>query len=695
MVDTAEPDYAAAPSMGPAEHLLAPLCAGWRGMIKRAVKAKAPFQEDADECMAFLCESHDFLWQYGHRFGFNSESDKEIRPPDFQMTINKTHEFRAVVGPVLYARNPVRTCTPRVPFVVPQELAVDQNLAMQMDQLNQMAMGTPQIVENPQFMAMYQQVQAAYQQQMAAWQQQAMTAQQQSVRDKTGADLLARVLNYTPNELDLSGNAKDGIDEALIKGRGVWFVEYHTPPGSTRRMPGSFYYTVDHLLIDPDAESLKNAKWIALRCVHPYWEIERDYELPRDSLKPYCTLESGRSQGEREGDRDAVHKRANGQTNDLLVYWKIWSKMGMGGRMTDVPEAYKEPLERFGDYCYLVVAEGCPFLLNVPDELLNTEPLPDEDRDATLQAQVTWPIEAWRDHGRWPCVVLDFYHKPRSAWPYSPMQPGIGYLKFMVWGMSFLATHIKTSLRTLIAMDKTIDPETEDDILHGPDFTRFKVAAQNRGLKDLVAFIEHPQVNKDAWTILAAAGDFFDKATGLTELAYGMTDKQMRSSQEAGVKAQQLSIRPDYMASQTEQAMSELARLEAFAARKLAAEEIGIADIVPGAEQWWDTLVKTDDLDYAAREFDVRIEAGSARRPNRERDTDNMNQIMPVLMPVYTQYAAATGNYQPLNNLVSQLFTVLEKDPAGLMLPDIPMMPPPQQGGEEGSGQEQEQEQPA
>lgn len=670
----------------PTDHMLSPLCEGWRGKIKRAREHKEPFDRIAEECMAFLCDSHEFLWDPKSKFRLKQEDGEEFKPPSFQMTVNKAHELRALFGPVLYSRNPVRTVTPREPFSVPQELMIDPNLVMQISQLDQAAAMNPLVAQDPMFVMQYQQLQMTLQQQQMAFQAQQMQAQQTLSQDKVRADLLQRVLNYTPNELDLAGNASKAIDEALIKGGGVMWTEMYEPPGSQRRLPGSFYDTIDNLLADPDAEEWKDCKWVARRCQEPYWEVERDRGLPADSLKKYATMESGRSQGERAGDSDANNKRANQKTNDTLTYWKIYSKMGMGGRMAaDMPDDLREKLEGFGDFCYLEICEGgCPYPLNMPDEKI------DVATDEDLDAMVRWPLESWRDD-RWPFEMIEFYRKPRYLWPISPLAPGLGELKFINWCMSYLAGRVKSSCRTFIAMAKAAAQEIEDSIVHGPDFTIFKIAASDGPLTNVVDFLNQPEVNKDVWSVLSAVMEMFDKRVGLTELVYGMSSRQMRSASEANVKAESISVRPDYMAGKVEQAMSELARREAFALRQLDGAEV--SEIVGGpiGAQWWDLLVKTDDMDTAAREFDVRVEAGSARRPNRERDVDNMSQVLPVLLPIYQQYAAVTGNYQPFNALTSQWFSVIQKDATGLMLPDVQMMPQPMPGQE---GGEQEGEQP-
>ena len=67
-----------------------------------------------------------------------------------------------------------------------------------------------------------------------------------------------------------------GIDEALIKGRGCLSCGTWTPPGSDTTYVGSFFDTVDFLFIDPDAEAIENAWWIARKICQPVLGRPRD-----------------------------------------------------------------------------------------------------------------------------------------------------------------------------------------------------------------------------------------------------------------------------------------------------------------------------------------------------------------------------------------------------------------------------------
>jgi hypothetical protein len=228
----------------------------------------------------------------------------------------------------------------------------------------------------------------------------------------------------------------------LLKGRGCLWTELTPRPAPRSASSTSQFDTVDNLFIDPDAPSLEKATWIARRCVHPVWQVERQYGLKPGTLKG--NMESQAIQAEIAVSDDAQFDRKRGLTNDLIVYWKIYSKMGIGGRLTGLNRRFRGPLEMFGDYCYLVVAKDVPFLLNLPPELMNGRVRPGPEVASEVLDRVAWPTPFWA-HGGWPVSCLDFHKVPNCPWPMAHLRAGIGELKFLNWAMSFLAGKIRNT----------------------------------------------------------------------------------------------------------------------------------------------------------------------------------------------------------------------------------------------------------
>lgn len=635
---------------GELEHPLLPVVGQWLEKIQAAIQFKGTrFQRDADEGMKFFVGPYE--WLYGantrrtdrhFRQTFDDEDDSEIPPPKFQMTVNKVSELVQLFGPVLYHKNPTRQVNPReVPLPDADLLAAfggDPGMQMYLQQ-------------------MYQQGTAA------------------RAVDKVRANLLQHYLNYTPTALDLKTESRNAIEEALIKGMGcLWTEVYQSPAGG--KMVGSFYDSVDNLVIDPDMPSLRSAKWIARRHLEPVWEVERKFGYPPDYLKGH--MESLGRQAEVATHPDGRYQRATGQTNDLIVYWEIWSKTGLGGRLAGVADWVREPLEAFGDYCYLVVAPGVPHPLNVPPQMWDLEAT---QATQLIARQVQWQTPFWADDA-WPFVPLAFHWVPNDPWPMSHLAPGMGELKFLNWVYSYIAGKIRISCRDLVAVLEEAAPEISEAIVRGSDYELLKIkGSHGKTIDQIVQFLQHPPFNGDIWKVTEAIAEQFDKRVGLSELMYGMASRQDRSATESQMKRDQMSVRPDEMANKVEDMMSLVARQEAIAIRfHLTGQDVGPV-MGPVGAGLWDRFVTPSDPAELLYQLEYRIEAGSVKKPNRDRDLSNVQALAQMLMPFYQQLAAQ-GLPGPFNTLLEMQCKAIDAKSDGLLVPQMPppQAPPPGQG---------------
>lgn len=655
------------------DHPLRPVIQQWRDKIKLAAEWKwKKFGEDAAEAARFYNGPHDFLYNHklGQSRGFVVDEDT-VTSPSFGMTVNKTAELVQLFGPILYHKNPIRQVNARKIPEIPQSLVMSQvNAQVQQAGLDA---ADPMIAQQMQQQAMYM-AQMLY----SNSQQQTMSIREM---DKARAEVLSFYLNYTPNALDLKTEARQAIDEALIKGMGCLWTELYRPEGLGITMVGSFYDTVDNLLIDPDAESLRDAKWIARRCIHPIWQVEQDYRLPQGTLRG--NMESLNRYAENMSDEDADYNRKTGHSNDLLVYWKIFSKMGIGGRLHGVPKPLRESLEVFGNFCYLVICDELPYPLNLPPQATETPGAP-------VDEAIQWPTPFWAD-GTWPFTPIAFHWLPRSPWPMGHLKPAMGELKFLDWVYSFIASKIRISCRDFLAVQKAASAELKELILSGKDYTLIEIEKQHGNtIGDVVQFLQHPQFNGSIWEVVQAVERNFAQRTGLSELMYGQTSHQYRSATEAETKRSQLNIRPDDMASLVEEAMTEVARKEALAAR-WHLKPSDVAPVMgPIGSQLWQQLVESSDPAEVLYQLEYRIEAGSARKPNKDRDAANIQQAMQILFQPFYNYGTMTGDMNPLNKLITDWARSIDMDPEGYMLqpPPPPPMPaemPPEGGGPESS----------
>lgn len=640
--------------------ILKSIAQGWLKKIELSLKHKRPFTEDAAESMQFFDGPHNWFWrdQYSKGdYGYN----RAISPPGFRMTVNRVFEAVKLFASVIYHRNPVRSVSPtRFPFVPPDAVGI-----------------------NPQDQMAMQQYQMAAQQTVDL-----------DTRRQVVADLVQRYLNYTPNELDLKTHSRRVVDEGIIKGMGVWWTELVTDPGTGVNMIGSFADSVDNFTMDPDATEIEDILWCARKCVHPLSVVAAKYGVSEDDLRKNLEGKTARTteeQGSLTWSADGgPHSKRTGKTNDLVTYWKVYSKTGFGDRLKDSPKEQRGVFESLGDNCYLVVAEGIPYPLNVPPQLMQQTMAADPMQPAEDQGiftAVQWPIPFWAEAGGWPFVPLMFHRKPGYIWPISHIKPGIAELRFINWAMSFLAQRVATSCETLIGVSKAADQDIKDQILAQSE-GGFKIIELSemlgRSVQDVVSVFQLPNVTGEIWSVIQAVTEMFDKRVGLTELAYGMTKSQMRSATEAQVRAEQISVRPDDMAEVLENAMSLLARREAMAARWLLRGQDVAPILGPVGAVAWEQHVASLEPGEVAREFEFRVEAGSARKPNKATRQEQMQMALQTLGPVLQQMIPM-GIVDPFNALISDWADSLDIDAEPYLVPPPPPPPPPQipqaQGG--------------
>lgn len=644
------------------DSLLAPIVSAWLKKIQLAWDFKQDeFGRDAETCMQFFDGPYDFMYglrrgNNGNGFTFTGNADDFPRPT-FAMTVNKVAEMVQLFGPTLYARNPVRKVNPRTVPEIPA--------------------GAFAPFDPNQFGMLFQQLNDINEKQRAV--------------DEARSTMLEQYLNFTPDALNLKDHSRRAIDEALIKGMGVLWTRPFVSPSTGKKFIGSFYDTVDNLVIDPDMETIDEAGWIAKRCVDPVWQVERDFGLMPGTLSGH--LESYNQQGNISAEGSVMdYKRKQGKTNDLLVYWKIYSKVGVGGRLSGVAQEMMEPLEGYGDYAYLAVCDKVDYPLNIPPDIQNTAD------DNEIRKRLEWDTPFWANDS-WPFTPIVFHERPRRVWPMSHLKPGLGELKFINWVYSFVASKIRVSCRDFLALKKSLGEEIKSTILHGNDYELLEIDETHGTVGEVVQFLQHPNFNSDIWRVLEAVERNFEKRVGLTELVYGETAASYRSASEAQVKSDQTRIRPDDMANKVEDAMTDVAKKEALASRWHITGRDVVNVLGKPMAFLWDQLVVSSDPSDICHNLEYRIAAGSTRKPNRQREADNMSQAMQNLFPNLWSYASGTGDYTAVNALLQDWAKSLDLDITKYLIQPPPppppgsQPPPEQQGGEQQQTQGQEVQQ--
>ena len=589
-----------------ASEFLRPLVNGWINKIESATSSKdrLKWKESADECKLFYSNSAQAMWDpsYSKKFW------KGIKLPRFRVTINKAFEFVAINMPGLLWDVPHRTVQSR-----------RQSLPMEL------------IGQDPQMLQMMQQ------------------AQQE---DEVISALMGSWLNYTPGEQPgggLTGHSEKATLDTLITGRGVLAPRPYQMPGSGRTLTGSFRVNPYDIFTDPDFDTLDECSWMAIKHIDIDRDVEERFELPKGSLKGKATLESSWTGGE-EGTGGGAHKIA-GKTNDLVVWYEIFSKAGVGIRNTNMEATIRDHLDSVvGQHAYIAVCADVPYPLNMPSEKIRKSATDDEVKDA-----FKWPVPFWADD-RWPVEFNEFYLDTDSAYPVPPLAPGLGELKLLNFLFSWFANRTWSSSRDFWAVSHPYLEHYKEYILGGDDQSIIPTPIGIKSPKEAVEILTQPESRQDMTQLISFVLDLFEKRVGMTPGMYGQNEggTQNRTAEETIAKKQALNIRPEHMQKRTVDWQSRVAASEAFVARWFVGPEDVEAFMGPVGAMLWQQYVQSTDIELVVRQFDYTISAASIRRPDRDRDIGNYQQVMSQFAPVLAQYGAESGNYEPWNGMVSR-----------------------------------------
>ena len=683
------------------QNLLKPLCTAWLAKIRMAEQKKyKEFGQYADQCMAFFSGAVGFMYEPE----FQRKYFAGTLSPKFKITLNRAFELVALFGPLLYNRNPDRRVTPHKwpafdPRLVAADMGVDLDVLAERAQAAQQAIEQawqqarqngvdPNTVSPPteamQVVRQYEQI-SQYIEQLG----------QADTLERLQRDALCQVVEqyqaYTPYEQPGGGleqAAEDAITEALIKGRGLLVPRTYQMPGSKMRLTGCFFKSVDDLLIDPDARSAEfgEAWWVALRYREPHFIAERRFKLAPGALKNRGESEpSAEAMGGVQGNPRRNELMDEGETYDLCTYYDIYSIAGVGTKLTGTPQPLQASLDRVvGDFARIVVCEGVPWPLNAPGSKV-LEAGADE-----VAKMFSWPVPYWKDR-RWPFAKLDFYPEPNHAWPVSPLRPGLGELICLNVIMSHLVQRSWDSSITLIAVLKRAQKELESALKGGDSFQLVPISEANKNINEVIQYIQKPEVNFDAWRIIEHLSSMFDKRVGMSDLMYGTQDSGIsRTAEDVKVRQEKISVRPDHMSKKVETWLSDVSRLEMICAHQSQISADSVRPILGtvGARLWQNRFLNTPHEEIL-REVICRIEVGSARKPNRQKDAANLKELYQSLSQTALQYAQRTGRFSLMNALNRQLGEALEQDMGEFMFDDIE--PPQEDQGQQQLGQEKAQ----
>lgn len=612
-------------------HPMRSITTAWLAKIELALKVRdEQFGQYAEEALNFFDGQHDWMWkeQASKTGGFLDKEGGSL--PTFRIQVNKLFEAVAYFGPALYAQNPnalVESILP--PEVPPEALGIDPN--------------------DPYGMQEYM-----------------MIAQQEALKlasKRACASVKTNYLNWLQRETDKKTESRRAITEALVAGVGYLETVIHQPPSGKIVMPRSRYLSWNDVVYDPDASYFEDVQWMAIRRCGPVNKVEERFGYERGALKGQ--YQSYASQPSPKAKKEGKQYRG-GKSFDQLEYWEVFSKNGFGDLLFDdatIPRAHQFDYSVLGPYCYIACARNIPQPLNVPGMVLESG---DEE---DLLSRIQWPIPFWYDDGGWPVSRLGFYEKPNCIWPISLFKPAIGELRFVNWCLSFLADKVAATCGTYVGILKEAGVEIQRQIAgkHAP-FSVIEIAtALGKPLDQIVSFLQAPNFSIDIWKMVAEVMVLIDKRTGLTELMYGLQATQDRSATATNIKQGNNSIRPDDMASRVEDWLSEVEIREMQAARWFCeAKDIEPVCGTLGALVW-QNYVMPAEIEDTVLAFDYRIEAGSARKPNKANKAEQLISLGQYMLPVMQEMALA-GMVDPWNAYIADIAETMDIDPSGYLL---------------------------
>lgn len=665
------------------------ICSGWLSKLELAKEGKdSDFGKHARDAMKFYKGPYDFLYDEVYANNSLSLVVEGFHAPAFRVSINKVAELVQLFLPSLYHRNPVYVIKPKFLHFDQQTLVnlMPPEIQMQAQQMAAMTGMPPPnpadiLNKDPQQISMLQ----------------------------ISAEMLQFYLNQSVRESDLKTQVRHALTESLIKGRGlVWTELIRSPHGI---QVASLYDSVDHLLLDPDAERMQDCKWIARFRRQSARDVEAKFRLPDGSLQGKDQSSDQKAKRRLISDEEANSKSAKGKTYDVVEYWEIYSRMGIGGELSGaVTDEQRLALKAFGQYVYLAICDGVPYPLNLPPRLLES------GTETEIYTNIQWHTPFYEDFSHpWPFIHFDFHDIPRSVWPMAHIRPAMGELKAMQWLMSFIVSKIRNISRDFVVVDKGIEEDLKNKILYGPDLTMLEVGIRgNRTIADIIQFVKHEQINPSVFDVYAALERNFERRTGLTELGFGgPLSKQMRSATEANLRNENMNVRPDDMANRVEDAMSQVGKNHAIAARvHMQAADIAPIfgeSIDPGGMQFetgmrseiygpltqtWLSMLGNQDISAIISEFNYTVEAGSARKPNKVAEMEKATEALQVIMPIASQHYQQWGDPSVLNFILQRWYRANDVDPQeSAYFPDMQqqlmMMQQQMQAGPPPEGEEQ------
>lgn len=481
--------------------------------------------------------------------------------------------------------------------------------------------------------------------------------------------LIQTYLNEVVKENSFFRNARSCINHALSHGLGVMWFGVHPDKGG---VVTAIADSPRNLLIDPDAKTEDQIKWIGRKRQRPRYALVQELPSKREAIFNLPGM-SKRS--------DVDYNGNGGHGAELIEYYEIYSTVGIHHYRGGV------------DYSSL---KGQTKFRDIPKKYIVTE-------NGIILDESDWEVPYHLD-GSWPCEWLYFYEDENSIWPCSPLEPGIGFMEAYNWVATLLVAKFQWSSKTVIAMLKANGVSLDDDQIRkvtDPDGSLLEVleiaAAHTGGDENISKYIKQLDFTTDideGLALLQHIDREFSMATGLYEFLYnGQAQVQDRSAAATHARQQNSETRIYDMQTRIEEFGSRVGRKMAMTARYL----LDPSDVEPmlGKEQaqLWGNLFTQEQLteDYWARrymsvgmppmdamelasntiqggttleqwiyEVDYQVEPGSTARKTPEREAEALDKSTNTVLPTLLQMGATQSAFAILKAMGTNLGLPLE-----------------------------------
>lgn len=648
----------------------------WLQAIQAGQRAKERYTSEANACERFYSTDQGELYtaDFAKQIGLLPDSapfsagvgtdGNAPRVPTFRIRDNAAAKAVQIFTPFCFSGEIVATVKPNKPFLPPPAawgIVGDANTPSPVPPRTAGQMALLQWAQNEQAKMQFQQA--------------AQAVEQEFVQRQYRAGVQEHVLNYTIKESALKLEAKLAFRDAMVRGLGALLSETIPLPGGQGKLAADTYLDDDCIIMDPDARRLKDAQWVAVYCQHPLWQVAQMYGMygvQESDLKSVLASPTARATTTHQ---DQTHPRKN-----VFGYWKVYSRCGIGARLVPSADRNKDLMgvdQALGDYCYLVVSDGCEYPLNLG-------PMVEQMAQRTggiqpFQIATAWPVPFYFDpDDPFPFTSLWFHARKDSPWPVAHLSFGIGYLMFGCWVLGYLADKAYRSARGVWVIDSSVTKKFAAWLQTGQDEEIFEVTQGVDGadIKKFITFIEGAKPDLSLMEI----ADYFEKKfqaiTGLTEVLEASVEKQMRSATEADVLNSASRLRPDDMAATVQHWLARVLRKRAITLRYLFTGQDLLQVLGQYGAASWDQGIRSQDVAELFREATYSVETGRGRPLDIEADLENINQAMQFLFGPLMQYYMQTGDPSQVNGLVMAWAKARQMDATGLLFPPIA---PPQQ----------------